>query len=308
MDNICHTLAGAALGEAGLKRRTGLSMATLMIAANLPDIDAVTVVTGGSLALRRGWTHGVLAMAVLPILLVGLMLAWDRWSRRRRDAGAGDPVRSRELLLLAYIGVLSHPLLDWLNTYGVRLLMPFDGTWFYGDALFIIDPWMWAMLAGGVFVARRAAAAPPARIALWLVGFYLAGMIGSAAAGRALVHRALAAQGLAGDAAVMVGPVPVNPFRRDVVVRDGELYRFGTLTWRPLPDLRMDARTVLRNADHPLARAAALTPSGREFLVWSRFPFFVIEEREGFSRVRIDDARYTRGDRSSFARVIVEIE
>ena len=35
--------------------------------------------------------------------------------------------------------MLGQPLLDWLNTYGVRFLMPFDGTWFYGDALFIID-------------------------------------------------------------------------------------------------------------------------------------------------------------------------
>jgi hypothetical protein len=32
MDNLCHTLVGAALGEAGLKRRTRFASATLMIA------------------------------------------------------------------------------------------------------------------------------------------------------------------------------------------------------------------------------------------------------------------------------------
>ena len=37
MDNLCHTLVGAALGEAGLKRRTRFGSATLMIASNLPD-------------------------------------------------------------------------------------------------------------------------------------------------------------------------------------------------------------------------------------------------------------------------------
>src|SRR5688572_20546197 len=39
MDNVCHTLVGAALGEAGLKQRTRYGNVTLMIAANLPDID-----------------------------------------------------------------------------------------------------------------------------------------------------------------------------------------------------------------------------------------------------------------------------
>ena len=39
MDNLTHSLIGAALGQAGLKRKTGLAMPALIIAANLPDID-----------------------------------------------------------------------------------------------------------------------------------------------------------------------------------------------------------------------------------------------------------------------------
>ena len=50
--------------------------------------------------------------------------------------------------------MLSHPALDWLNTYGVRFLMPFDGAWFYGDALFIIDPWVWLLAATPVVLAH----------------------------------------------------------------------------------------------------------------------------------------------------------
>ena len=45
-------------------------------------------------------------------------------------------------------------MLDWLNTYGVRLLMPFDGAWFYGDALFVVDPWVWLLLGASVVLAR----------------------------------------------------------------------------------------------------------------------------------------------------------
>jgi inner membrane protein len=51
------------------------------------------------------------------------------------------------------LAVLTHPALDWLNTYGMRWLMPFDGTWFYGDALFIIDPWIWLTLGGVLYVS-----------------------------------------------------------------------------------------------------------------------------------------------------------
>jgi nucleoside-diphosphate-sugar epimerase len=46
MDPVCHTLAGAAIGEAGLKQRTSLGMATLIVAANLPDVDVLVYATG----------------------------------------------------------------------------------------------------------------------------------------------------------------------------------------------------------------------------------------------------------------------
>jgi inner membrane protein len=152
MDPLTHTLAGAALAETRWARRTALALPTLLIAANLPDIDGILYTMDSDLALchRRGWTHGVAAMAVLPLVLTGLVLLWDRWVRSR--AGGDPPVRGGWILGLAYVGVLSHPLLDWLNTYGVRLLMPFDGRWFYGDVLHIVDPFVWLFLGGALFL------------------------------------------------------------------------------------------------------------------------------------------------------------
>jgi hypothetical protein len=58
-------------------------------------------------------------------------------------------------LLCAYIGTLSHPALDWLNSYGIRLLEPFSSTWYAGDTLFIIDVWIWATLIGCWWWSRR---------------------------------------------------------------------------------------------------------------------------------------------------------
>jgi inner membrane protein len=153
--------------------------------------------------VRRGWTHGILALLVWPFLLTGAMLGVDRllqrWRTRRgnppdrapaastriaepgsqstrtrdnehsgpraastRNSGPAlaqspaqsPPMRPGMLLGIAFLGVWSHPLLDWLNTYGIRLLMPFNDTWFYGDTLFIIDPWFWLLAGAGVVLAR----------------------------------------------------------------------------------------------------------------------------------------------------------
>lgn len=155
MDPLAHSLVGAALAETGLRRTTPLATPTLIIGANLPDLDAVASLAGKdtSLLLRRGVTHGAIALVLLPWALAGTMLLYDRL-RRRRHPDRGPPPRFAVLLALSYVGVLSHPLLDWLNTYGVRLLEPFSGRWFYGDTLFIIDPWMWLLAGCSVVLAR----------------------------------------------------------------------------------------------------------------------------------------------------------
>ena len=154
MDPLAHTLAGAALAETRLSNSTPLAAPALILGSNLPDIDALTMLVDPDLALavRRGWTHGVLAVAVLPVVLTLALLLLDRalarWRGREPEARVGP------LLGLSTLAVASHPALDWLNTYGVRFLMPFDDTWFYGDALFIVDPWVWLILGAPVVLAR----------------------------------------------------------------------------------------------------------------------------------------------------------
>jgi inner membrane protein len=153
LDPIAHTFTGAALAASGLRRTTPLATATLLIGANAPDIDVLSALGAPfeSFAFRRGWTHGVLALAILPLILTALMLLWDRWVRRRENPTAA-PARAGPIFGLAALAVLTHPALDWLNNYGLRWLMPFDGRWFYGDAVFIIDPWIWLSFGGIAFL------------------------------------------------------------------------------------------------------------------------------------------------------------
>lgn len=351
MDPIAHGLSGATLAASGLRRRTPLGTAALVLGAMVPDVDAVMMFAGpfAALAHRRGWTHGVGAALVLPLVLAGLLLLWDRGVRRRREPGA-RPARGPALYLLGVLGVLLHLAFDWVNNYGIRLLMPFDGRWFYGDVLFVIDPWLWAILGGASFLvwSRRPAAwvawgllalllsAPlfltglvgPGVRALWgtaLVLLVLArlarwggrgGSLGPGPIGKAAlaavalyggsnlalnlavasgVRAAIAERGIDGVRDLMVAPVPAYPGRRFVVLEQDQGYRTGTWDWARRPRLELAEGTIPKRLDEPPVRAAAGTPDARDFLVWSRYPYAVVEPSAQGHLVRFEDARYAAG-------------
>jgi inner membrane protein len=308
VDPVAHTLAGAALAKAGLDRRTALALPTLLIAANLPDVDVAAYWWGetSALAFRRGWTHGVLALVVLPLLLSAGMLAWDRWVRRAR-APTAPPAAPGALLMLSAVGVLSHPLLDLLNVYGIRLLMPFSDRWFYGDVLFIVDPWLWLALSAGALVAHRRARPMPARIALAAVAAYVGAMAGSTVVARNLVQRVAPAGG-SGIQRIMVAPVAMNPIRRWVVLDEGGEYRVGEFDWLRAPPIRYDDLIAIRTgADDPRAASVREVPEAGQFLAWARFPFFLISERETGVEVEILDARYAVEAEAPFGALSVTL-
>lgn len=290
------------MGRAGVGRRTALATATLVIGANLPDVDGFVYFFGtgtDALAFRRGWTHGVLAMAVWPFLLVAAMLGWDRLVRRR---GSGAPVEPRALLLTAALAVWSHPLLDWLNTYGVRLLMPFSRRWFYGDALFIIDPWVWLGL-GLAIVLGRGGRRARARAALLVVAGYAAAMAALGRIGRGMVEAQ--AGGPRADR-VLVAPVFGTPFHREVVRQVGPDYEVGRLELGLRPGYEATGRFPAGLGQPPVAAAAATRP-GRQFLSWARFPLARVEAAGERVRVTLSDVRYGTGPAGSWAVVGVEV-
>ena len=277
MDNLTHSLIGAALGQAGLKRRTGLAMPALIIGANIPDIDAACFfwLDGTEhLGFRRGITHGPLAMVLLPVLLAGLLWGFDRWQARRGTRPAARlPVHPGWLLALCLIGTLSHPLFDWFNTYGIRLLEPFSSRWFYGDTLFIIDVWVLLMLGFGLWRSRQAErqGAPrwtaPAQLALAVLAAYLGTNFAISRAAAATV-RALDPQI---DLAV-ASPVPLAFWRREVLWRSDDGY-YGTIPCNLTACQRYPR--VIRKAgldDPRIAEWARGNPQALAFLAWSRMP------------------------------------
>lgn len=283
MDNLTHSLIGAALGQAGLKRKTGLAMPALIIAANLPDIDAPCAIYGvESLSMRRGITHGPIALLVLPLVLTGLLIAYDRWQARRGTRPEGRlPVHAGWLAGLCYIGILTHPFFDWLNSYGIRLLEPFSHQWFYGDALFIVDPWILAMLGIGIWLSRRRERVGsdrwhrPAQRALLGTGAYV------------LLNLAISSEAAAGltydgPTVKVYNPVPVAFWRREVLWRDnGQMYVdrppefFGTAQRSISDGFRWSDEKILgptNMSDPRIAEWSKYDPKAQAFLFWSRMP------------------------------------
>jgi inner membrane protein len=200
MDPITHMLVGATLAKSGLERRSGFAFTALVVGANLPDIDGVTYLVSADLGLyfRRGWTHGLLAITVWPFLLAGALTLLDRLLGWRS-------ARFAPLFGLSLLAVATHPALDWLNNYGMRWLMPLDGRWFYGDAVFIIDPWIWLGLAGPFFLSSSRTSL---RLIAWIAGaaapiYAVLGMVPGLAAAKVLF-----AMGVLGFAAVRALKLP----------------------------------------------------------------------------------------------------
>lgn len=320
MDPLTHTLVGANLAATRLGEKTKLAAAALVIGANLPDVDAILYFTGHddfALWFRRGWTHGVLALLLLPLIQAAVLKLIDRTASWKW------------LLGLSYLAIATHPFLDWLNTYGMRWLMPFRGTWFYGDAVYIMDPWLWLILGCGWLIGRKPT---PWLIGgwlfftgaiLWVVGrrnaqymtvviivaaillvallwrskrsFATAALIVAAVyiGGRLTLSAATAMQvreALPDVKRVMTAPHPIDPTRWDVVAEAGDVYRYGRYTWSDRT-LRLNDHRIPVAKPSPEWAAAHDHDEIRGFLNWNRFPWYEVRRDARGTVVEIHDAR-----------------
>ena len=208
MDNVTHSLAGLVIAEAALRLRARLgeaepsprarSVAALssMVVANLPDADLFYTGLGGDrlayMLHHRGYTHTV------PAALLGALLAWGVVWLLLRWRGGSAPSRAdaRWLCGLLVVSALSHLVLDWTNSYGVHPWWPFDDRWIYGDAVFIVEPWLWVVSVPMLVAATRS------RVARVLLSLVL--VVGLALAWRVSLVSTAAAASLTAGAVLVV--------------------------------------------------------------------------------------------------------
>ncbi|WP_225206347.1 metal-dependent hydrolase [Novosphingobium huizhouense] len=302
MDNLTHSLVGWALAETGLKRRTRKGLAALVLAANMPDID---VFFGWApwppLAMHRGFTHGLVGgVLLLPPVLAGLLWLLDRWQAARGRVGPDAPrLRYGWLVLLSYLGAITHPLLDLQNVYAVQLMSPLSARWFHSDGLFIVSPWLLGMLGLGIWRSRARGRALPAAAALLASAAFIVGNVGiSALAWRAVPGR---------PDRVFASPAPLAFWRREVVWRQqGVIARGDYDPLRSPTALSISGELAADNMALPVVReAVAASAELRDFLAWSQMPMAAVEQHGCVARVTVADARFAATPiRGSFSRTV----
>ncbi len=311
MDNITHSLTGLALSRAGLSRYSPHAAALLILSANAPDIDIVATARGSLayLEAHRGYTHSLLClpiMSLLPVLVVaGISKRRLPWFRA---------------WILCCIGVASHLVMDWTNSFGVRLLLPFSSRWFHLDVNSLYDGWImtalafaavWPLFARLVSSEIGDRASAGRGVAIFALAFFF-----FFDCGRAALHARAVAQlqsrlyeGTPPLQAVAL-PQPFSPLQWTGVVETAADYR--TVALDPLDQLDMEnAHTWYKAAMTASLTSAKATEPFRYFVYFARFPLWsvtptVTSDGRAAKRVELTDLRFGVPGAGSFHCIALE--
>lgn len=289
MDNLTHSLLGLLLGRVSvpkhLYRRNWISV----VAANAPDLDLLASPTPTAyLTAHRHLTHAVVAIPVMAACAVGLVWWGESMWRRRRPNPSARQIDFRLAWFAALLPAASHPLMDWMNSYAIRPWLPFDGGWVSGNLLFVIDPWLWALLAVGVFlpVVLRWGVLGKDRAAVLTIAV-LAGYIGWQSDLTAEARRSTLSASPPEARTAAVFPVPLEVRRRIPYIDAGDYHL--------LDGVRYD-----KPARRDLVDAAWATPMGRSYRRFALYPMEWVDRHGDGWRVRLGDARFMRMGRPGF--------
>jgi inner membrane protein len=143
MDPLTHLAAGVACSQLVNSPSRWWAVLAGALFAVLPDLDYFYIFWDRLAFIRyhRGFTHSLVALPLLALAgaLIGRLVGGPRWFK--------------PLLLIGLVVLASHLLLDLATSYGTQILSPFSRRRFSLDWIFIVDPYVTALLAAGAVSA-----------------------------------------------------------------------------------------------------------------------------------------------------------
>ncbi len=143
MDPLTHVAAGVVCSQLLTSPSRWWAALAGALFAVLPDFDYFYIFWDRLAFIRyhRAFTHSLVALPLLALAgaLIGRFLCGPRWFR--------------PLFLLGIMVLASHLLLDLATSYGTQILSPISRRRFSLDWVFIIDPYLTALLMGGAISA-----------------------------------------------------------------------------------------------------------------------------------------------------------
>jgi membrane-bound metal-dependent hydrolase YbcI (DUF457 family) len=279
MFNSTHTFVGLAIAKTGPETWVPRATITAVIASNLPDLDSVAGFWGTATYLdqHRGITHSLIGIPFLALLLAAVMYFFS-----------GNFWRTYAVALIA---MATHPALDYLNPYGLRPFLPWNGTWYYGDYLVIIDLYLDAALLLGLLAGwllpnrKRLAAFVSLVLAMAYIGV------------RVELHRRAVAK-------VEVQAAHLNGTERWAVLPTGSAKIWDVISSSQnhlsrtdicaLPCKRIETEMVQMDSapSSDIVMQAAAARSAKELLNFARFPVTHVEQLGTAYRVTFSDFRF----------------
>ena len=233
------------------------------------------------------------------------------------------PVRWGVLYLLALLALLSHLLLDYTNSYGLRPFFPFDDRWYAGSIVFIFDPVIFVLLLGALLapwlLGLVSAEVGVKRQSFPGRGWAIAALLGVAAwwGLRAVEHqRALQmammqsiqapSEGISPQGQpvpiwlpvqrALASPAMVNPFRWSAVLDFGPVYKLAEIETLN-GTLRMSETSYPKPGSSPAVRAAEASKLGTVYMDWSPMPFVqVTKPHAGFLDAAAGSTKLSESD------------
>jgi inner membrane protein len=307
LEPITHFLAGACMGRAGFNRKTALATATMTLAAEAPDLDMLGYFKNPVFGFghHRGFTHSLLGIFLVSAVVVGFM--YLVWRVRGRKTKSQLPPRWGLLFVFAYVAGLSHLVLDYTNSYGLRPFWPFSERWYSWDIVSIVEPALLIFLVGGLvlpslfgLVNQEIGVRSKGPKGRWAATFALMGLVVVWSV-RDYEHRravnALEARTYHGADPLRASAFPYiwNPFRWSGVVETKGFFA-STLVDSSVPDVDPEGHMQIRYKpeETPITLAAKESYLGRVYLDWAAYPITEtqqVDDPPGYS-VQFIDLRY----------------
>jgi inner membrane protein len=291
MEPVTHFLTGAAIGRAAFNRRTAYATLVCTLAAEAADLDVLWGFAGPVEQLKhhRGITHTFPGAPFVALAAVGFIWLLDRFwfapRARRKHRPPPQKIHYGWLFLAALTAALSHILLDFTNSYGVRPFFPFSPRWYSADLVFIAEPLLWIAFFIAFTVPailnltdREILGRPIARYhgrlsatlallfmaALWTLRF-----VEHAAAINRFNSTQVAAEPVL-RAAVL--PYPINPFRWHAICETEHGFQTAEVDLRTGSIVTdQEFNVIPKPAETPALKAARQSALGRVYLDWGRW-------------------------------------
>jgi inner membrane protein len=149
VDPLTHGLASFAVTRTFFPRVSRASLAVIVLAGTVADLDIVSAWFGPSayLAWHRTFTHSLLGTAIIALIFSILLIFLARSS-------AAEKLPPALCVLPVVCAVALHLVMDLCQSDGVALLWPFRTQRFSADWVAHLDLWIFAILLFGVLLPR----------------------------------------------------------------------------------------------------------------------------------------------------------